>query len=373
MRLRRVAPFVLLTVACWVPSAATEDWVELVRPEPPAVQPVKAEGGDGPTVEFLSGDDAFEIIDGPWTTWYFEQWSERGLNAKTSVELPEGKTRVARLRKAYRSSILEFTSDEQATLREGIDKVHAILAANYPLLADTTWRFIKTDGKLDGGLPQTLDSAIILQPGWLDWLSEAPPEQRTPALVGLLSHELLHVVQRAQAGRFNPAYRDIFGFTQARSILGPPSLAERRLLNPDADGVEWVYELEGEQGSRWIWVTILTAPEVAENLSLRNMYDARVEVKPTEEGFRVVVDDEGIPVELTAEELTAFKQRFAYTPLIDHPGEIAAYALGQLLMADVLGREAPAEDAENPAERDLARLRGWLMKERRAAAASPAR
>ena len=84
---------------------------------------------------------------------------------------------------------------------------------------------MKTTGEEEGGAAYTRANAIVLSEGEL--------AASARALRKLLAHELFHVLSRANPQLRERLYEAI-GFVKCNEIEFPPSLAPRKITNPDA-------------------------------------------------------------------------------------------------------------------------------------------
>jgi hypothetical protein len=112
-----------------------------------------------------------------------------------------------------------------------------------PLPGPETIDLIQTTGRDEGDAAYTRAQAIVLP------ISKA----RDPGLESLLTHELFHVLSRA-----NPAWRahlyTKLGFQPCSPPQLPDDILQRRITNPDAPVLDWSWS-QGE-GSHFVPVTL---------------------------------------------------------------------------------------------------------------------
>ncbi len=98
---------------------------------------------------------------------------------------------------------------------------------------------VRTSGEEEAGAAYTRGAAIILPTKVMSY----GPNQ----LERLLAHELFHVLSRHDGAFRSRLYR-IIGFELCDPIEFPPSLAPRRITNPDAPQVDCTIELKNAEG-----------------------------------------------------------------------------------------------------------------------------
>lgn len=142
----------------------------------------------------------------------------------------------------------EWAPDERARLTAAFAAIEPALAALLPPL-DAPILIVKTSGEEEGGAGYTRAGAVMLPQASAD-----PGElQRT------LAHEIFHIASRHHPDLKRALYRAI-GFEECGEVALPPTLAVRKMTNPDAPINEHCIELQvdGEQ----VWgMPILIAKE----------------------------------------------------------------------------------------------------------------
>ena len=121
-------------------------------------------------------------------------------------------------------SVLDWTEAEKALLVLALDRLKAPfdrLALAWPQVIYV----VKTTGNEEGGAPYTRGPALILPKGVL-----TPNRPLDPRLV---SHELFHILSRANPGLRDRLYQAI-GFEKCAEIAIPETLQGRKITNPDA-------------------------------------------------------------------------------------------------------------------------------------------
>ena len=127
---------------------------------------------------------------------------------------------------AWDKAEIEHVTSAVARVREGL--------AKYRLSLPKTVLLIRTTGKEEAEAAYTRANAIILP---TKLLNSAPPQ-----LDALLLHELFHVLSRHDKDVRRELYK-IVGFELCEPIALPPSLADRKLTNPDAPSIDCYIEL----------------------------------------------------------------------------------------------------------------------------------
>lgn len=122
-------------------------------------------------------------------------------------------------------NVLEWTPDEKAAVQSAWNSLIPKLG-DFSLPFPKTIVFIKTTGDEEGHAEYTRGNAIILP-------QDALAPVKGNSLRGLIAHESFHVLSRNAAGLRDRLYR-VIGFQPCGEILFPPSLASRKITNPDA-------------------------------------------------------------------------------------------------------------------------------------------
>jgi hypothetical protein len=122
-------------------------------------------------------------------------------------------------------NVLAWTPNEQDAVQSAFNGLTAKLSdLNLPF--PKTILFIKTTGDEEGHAEYTRANAIILP-------QNALAANRRSALQGTIAHELFHVLSRNAPDLRERAYA-VIGFQPCGEIPFPPTLAARRITNPDA-------------------------------------------------------------------------------------------------------------------------------------------
>lgn len=120
-------------------------------------------------------------------------------------------------------SVLAWSDDEKQVLTSTLESILPAVAA-FSVKLPSRILLIKTSGREEGGAPYTRANAIIL------------PQQRLAEPVAksqhTLSHELFHIISRANPGLREKLYGAI-GFLPCDEVF-PPALLDRKITNPDA-------------------------------------------------------------------------------------------------------------------------------------------
>lgn len=189
---------------------------------------------------------------------------------------------------------------------------------------------IRTTGEEEGNAAYTRGAAIVLP----DKVLAYPPTQ----LDRLLAHELFHIISRHDGALRQRLYR-IIGFEVCGPIELPPSLAPRKITNPDAPRIDCTIELAALGGKIYTAAPVLYASA--------KQYDA-------ERGgtffqyltFRLLVVErqgsawqpkllKGEPIVIDAKKELAYYEKIGKnTNYIIHPDEILADNFVHLVMED---------------------------------------
>jgi hypothetical protein len=139
-------------------------------------------------------------------------------------------------------NVLEWTPDEKDAVRSAFDGLAAKLSdLNLPF--PKTILFIKTTGDEEGHAEYTRANAIILP-------QNALAANRRSALRGTIAHELFHVLSRNAPDLRERAYA-VIGFQPCGEVPFPPTLAARKITNPDAPKNDHCIHVESGPLSVW--------------------------------------------------------------------------------------------------------------------------
>jgi hypothetical protein len=148
-----------------------------------------------------------------------------------------------------RAAAREWSNDERARLEIAFDAIKPKLAELLPEL-DEPILLIKTSGDEEGGAGYTRANAVMLP--------QALTDERE--LQRLLSHEIFHVVSRNNPDLKRALYATI-GFEPCGEVSLPPSLATRKMTNPDAPVNEHCIEVQVDGSSVWGMPILLSRQE----------------------------------------------------------------------------------------------------------------
>jgi hypothetical protein len=139
-------------------------------------------------------------------------------------------------------NVLEWTANEKDAVQSAFDDLTTKLSdLNLPF--PKTILFIKTTGDEEGHAEYTRANAIILP-------QNALAANRRSALHGTIAHELFHVLSRNAPDLRERAYA-VIGFQPCGEVPFPPTLAARKITNPDA--LENDHCIRVESGGTSIW------------------------------------------------------------------------------------------------------------------------
>lgn len=193
-----------------------------------------------------------------------------------------------------RACVVPWSPEEKEAGRRALDLV-APLLESLPLPLPEEVPLVRTNGREEGGGTYTRGNAVVLPPERVDPFYEEKRRSDQSPLHELLLHELFHV-----ATRFRPALRDALygalGYRRCGEILLPPGLAERRITNPDAPGLEHCARYE-EAGRAGYALPLLFAERDfdpgRETSFFAYLRAGLLEVEPGDGGMRAVMDGDG--------------------------------------------------------------------------------
>lgn len=161
---------------------------------------------------------------------------ERELKAKSATALSE---------QAYLAllagQVKAWSGDERAEFERAFARIGPALARfRLPLPPRVT--LVRTTGHGEGGAPHTRGTAVVV--------TDAAFRQ-SERLPFVLAHELFHVASRHDR-RWRDAMYATVGFTAIDEVTLPPSLAARRITNPDAPRLDVAIRVVADGQRTWV-------------------------------------------------------------------------------------------------------------------------
>lgn len=190
---------------------------------------------------------------------------------------------------------------------------------------------VHTTGAEEGNAAYTRGTAIVLP----DKVLKYSPTQ----LDRLLAHELFHVLSRNDGALRQRLYR-IIGFEVCDPIELPPSLAPRKITNPDAPLIDSTLELKTADGRVVVGAPVLYANveryDAAKGGSFFQYLTFRLLVVEKKDGrWQPLLLEGGEPIVIDAKKEPAFYEKIGKnTNYVIHPDEILADNFVHLVMED---------------------------------------
>ena len=334
-----------------------------------------AQAADGPKLEFLDRGAAADAIADETMQPYFSLLTPMEISAKLGPAaagdaLPSDAEKLREhARQRYRDAVQPFTEQEQQALHFFVSKLHPILAEHYPKLAALPWRFIKLDSSIEGGLPHTRGDAIVFSPRVLQMFVSSADAIKPDAYAAgrvrvmaqplyLLAHEQMHVLERKQPKLLEPMFAD-WGFTHVGQVADAQDIAARRITNPDAVDMGWVFTDRSGGEPRYLWPQIMFRPDVDQPVIPRDMQMMMVELEKAADGYNVKRNAQGEPVMRPLQQEAAYMTAIPAVSSRYHPFEIAADVMASLVIVDHVLTPAAAPNLEQDKQR-MAPLRARM-------------
>lgn len=305
------------------------------------------------SIEFLNLGDARKAIVDESMEPYFSLLQPMEMSVKTEKPIGGGTLQQQRdeCRRRYQSAVQEFSDEEKDALRWYISKLAPSLAADYPLFARTPWSLIKLSPAFEGGMPHTrgphiIVSETVLKPMVAMKKTQSPQWMTLAQFGGVALHEQSHVVQREHPDRFAKLYSDYWHFKHARSIQGCPWLTTHQLVNPDGVDVRWVFPIEDNGKTAWIWPLVVFGDvDDPAQTSFADMRMVAIDLEPAaDNSFRAKVDAGGKPVMRDLTDVPEYVKVFQHSTNIYHPNEAAADLFAKVvILRSILPGNTPAE------------------------------
>jgi len=325
-------------------------------------------GGESePKITFLDPTEAKKAILDDISEAYFNTLQPLEMSAKTGSPI-SGKTLVEQqeeCRRRYQQSVLEFSDDEKRVLRWYVSKLYPVLAENYPTLANVPWNFVRISDTLEGGLPHTRGSYILLSGKTLKQLilahKMAPEAIALLQFGSLLVHEQIHILQRTKRPLFEKFYTEVWGFQKASKIQTNPWLEQRHLSNPDGVDCHWIFPIKIENTNRWIWPLIILDSTSAVPQMPQEFKMIGIELQKEGDGFRVKQNSEGTPVFSDLSSIFEYTRIFPKKTSIYHPNEASADLLAMIITFDAFApKDQIPEAAFQQFNEEFGALRQWF-------------
>jgi hypothetical protein len=275
-------------------------------------------------VRFASPDEGKAILtaDDDFTASLSRFDIQCRLQTDADVKLSDWKQFVAQHVRPWEASEIE-------TITQSVQRLEKKLA-NFRIPLPTVIRLVRTTGDEESNAAYTRAAAIILPAKILGYT--------TMQLDRLLAHELFHLLSRHDGAIRNQLYR-IIGFELCQPIELPPSLAPRRITNPDAPLIDCTISVTAANGKTHVVAPVLYANaktyDVKRKATLFQSLLFRLLIVEHRGGRWQAVLTNGEAVVLDPKKEPAFLDQIGKnTNYIIHPDEILADNFVRLVMDD---------------------------------------
>ncbi|MBX9654717.1 hypothetical protein K2Y11_13960 [bacterium] len=289
---------------------------------------------DGVRIHFLDRVNGAAAVTSERNDPFFRELSTIDLEARLGQPL-DGVRRteaVARLKKLFESSVVDWTQPEVDAVTQACREVLARSKARAPGFVPSDWKFVKTSGEEEGGAAYTRGDTIIL--------SASKLAAGLRPLARLVAHETCHVY-----GRLHPETRkDLFKRLGFR-VVGPVDLGDaigpRRLTNPDSPVTDAIIRVKTPEGVEFDAAMVLYSSQPRFNPQLgRGVFPyLKFGLVPVAENgggeYRVAGSGASLPQVYAPEAVAGFFEQVGRnTRYILGPDEILAENLAILLSSD---------------------------------------
>jgi len=370
---------------------------EDVKPQPPPATEDKPAVAAA-KIEFLDGDAGKAAIVDDQSEPYFSRLQTLEMSVKTSAKIT-GATldeQRAETRKRYQAEVKPFTDAEKKNLTAIIEALQPVLAKDYPLYARTPWSFIKLGAKVEGGLPHTRGTHIVLPAPLLESMpvvkADDPKEKQARALLPLymlLLHEQTHVIQRAHPDLFVKLFKEVWGFEHTKQIEPGPWLTARSLANPDGVDVGWVMPLKDGDKTSYIWPLVILG-RLGDDVQMPDDFaEVCIELEKKDDGFAVQLpkpapeadpkpekpadpnekpaakedkkdDKAGMPVIEQLSKTSEYLKKFPVRQELFHPNEISAVMFSRVVFFDsFLPKDRISPEQSEKFDKNFGTFRTW--------------
>jgi len=251
-------------------------------------------------------------------------------------------------RRRFAAGTLQFDDEEKADLEWLCREVTTKLLADYPLLADLPWSFVKVRDSIEGGLPHTRGPHIVLTAGVAAGIRRLREQDEQRALVGmgeLLVHEQLHVAERSHPDVFARLFSEVWGFEHVDALPSCAWLEERQVVNPDGTDIGWVRSFRRGDETLHVHPRVMFSDGDGPK---RMPWDFRlvgILLEKTEDGYALRLDDAGVPEHVALLSIREYRLLFPGLTNVYHPNEALASMFPRMVLRDHLGHPSDADDA----------------------------
>ena len=291
----------------------------------------RALAADSAEITLLNGDDAKKALIDDAAEPYFSRMQPGEMEMKTGKPLPAGTLDAQRdeCRKRYQAAVTDFTPEEETFLADTID-VARNLTTDYPLYHDLPWRFIKTDGTIEGSLPFTRGGAIVISRQFLLAGLNLGPK----FFAHILIHEQSHVLQRKYPRLMADLYTSVWHFEKIDPIALDPALAATHVFNPDGTDVTWAYPIGNPADNKFILPLIVARKPATANWNmLRDMNMVAVPLTRKDNVFTPELDADKKTKVVDLSTCRDYIKQFPVGGDNYHPNEIAAESFALIVLA----------------------------------------
>lgn len=190
----------------------------------------------GTTLAFATVEEAAEILTAQDDFVRRMSPFDRAARMKTDRDVSE---------EEYLNFVGESTLPWNSAERQKITTAYQEIEAELKILSvplPSRLFFIKTTGVEEGGAAYTRANAVVFPQGVLT--------SRRPGISKLLSHELFHILSRANPDLREKLYAAI-GFVKCGEVELPPALNLRRITNPDAPANDHCIRVQVNGQDHW--------------------------------------------------------------------------------------------------------------------------
>ena len=274
---------------------------------------------DGVEVHFLTAAEAADAIVDDREQPFFSRLTlvEMAVRRGRALETRDLVTEQRGFKTFVRTCVLNWTRAEKDALLPVLRAVHTKCKPVVPDLIPRQWRFIKTDGREEGGAAYTRGDAIVL------------PARRLARGVATRSvvHETFHVYSRLHLVKREALY-DSVGFRRLAGVTLPPALDAKRMTNPDGPDFNYAITIKDAEGRAFDAILLAYAkhefkPEVTGLFSYGTF--SLFEVRRRGRSWVLATDAAGQPTPIPVDQARGFYEQIGRnTGYVLHPDEILA-------------------------------------------------
>ena len=223
----------------------------------------------------------------------------------------------------YGNNFKDFTPAEESHINMLLNKIVPKLKKIYPRFDSSNWNFIKSNNKIEGGMPFTISDYIILPENVIHKSIQAYNysgiNSSIETLGDILVHEKMHIYQRRNQQMVDDFYYHEWHFTPVNNLNIPNYINDKIRTNPDGPAVNYIFKEK-----------YLTLSLLKNNHSL-----SKIDILH----YPVYHQNNIYYLDKSVNYVKDYHNFFCNISFPYHPNEIAAYLFGDIVISQITNRK----------------------------------